>query len=232
MQLCKLQEHHRIELEAFQSSFHKELAIAQMLFYCAEENICVYGPMLKTVAALFCELLQNQKTNQRGRTAGPILRYRQDYWDLERWHAVNLIRKIRKKTSRNMKFLGKQCARLTRLLKYEDGKAKCRDDAKMRDLREELAWRQYQFTDEGKWQVWLKNGTFECASRSLAGRKARAGSDAMRASFMRVEKKLKDPTEPARYIFFEDRFLTNLGFSPLHERKPGTKSIPLYSRTA
>ena len=236
MQCCKsganLDDRHVRELERFRGvTVHEALAIGQALHYCVTENICVPPWLLKGATALICELLPHRKASQRGRTASPIARYRQDYRDFERWHAVKRIRQTRVRTSHNRKFLGKECARLNHLLNHEETKARGRNEAKLRDLREELTWRRYQLADKDKRSVWLRNGPFECASRYLAGREARVGADGMRASFFKVERALKDPREQTRYIFFEDDFLRNFGFCALSERKPGTKSLPLYSRT-
>jgi hypothetical protein len=83
----------------------------------------------------------------------------------------------------------------------------------------------------GKLDAWFDHKTFVCASMLLSGRNARAGADAMKASYRKVKRSLEDPTATTEYHIFEGRFLKSLGLEDIHERKPGTKMMPLYDLT-
>jgi len=76
---------------------------------------------------------------------------------------------------------------------------------------------------------WLR--AYECAAMILVGRNARAGTDAMKASYCRVKRNLDSPTTATRYYLLDERFLRKLGFEGLMDRKPGTKLLPLYDLT-
>jgi hypothetical protein len=236
MHYCKsgdpLEDFHERELENFRSAVqHPELALAQAMRYCADEDICPPPRVIKDAADLICNLLLHQKCNQRGRNAGFIGRYRQDYWDLERWDAVLEVRRIRKRVMTNLKLLRRALQCSERILKAEMKKAKSSNDARLQCLQRDVDYHRRQIFHEEKWIPWFKHGTFECASRYLVGRDARIGAHAMRSSYQRVQRALADPVERTRYSIFEERFLKHFGFPNLLERKSGTKSFPLYSIT-
>lgn len=65
----------------------------------------------------------------------------------------------------------------------------------------------------------------------LTGRNARAGVDAMKASYRKVKKDLTDPEAASKYYVFDDKFLKRLGLEGYHDRKRGTKMLPLYNLT-
>jgi hypothetical protein len=82
-----------------------------------------------------------------------------------------------------------------------------------------------------KFRAWYRHGTFACASMLLSGRNARAGIDAIKASYRKVKRNLEDPVEATKYYLFGDRFLKKLGLEGHMDRKPGTKMLPLYNLT-
>src|SRR6266508_4404277 len=110
MKYCKpagcLDEFHQRTLDELQNvTAHPELAIAAGMDYCAEEEICAPPWLVKATAALLRDLLMREKAHKRGRAAGHIARYRQDLWDVERWDAVEAIRRIKKKVRREMELM-------------------------------------------------------------------------------------------------------------------------------
>lgn len=196
---------HQRELDELKSlTVHRDLAVAAALDYCVEEGITPPRWAVERAATLLRELLLREKAPDRGRAGNRVTRYRNDQWDVERWDAVEAIRRIRDKT------------------KY---------DAKLR--------RQYGETPEDSGTMmhhecmleWLRNGTFECASRYLAGREARVGADAIRASYRRCIRRAGTGSFPDRYYVLDQRFLVKLGIPDLHTRKRGTKLLPLYNLT-
>jgi len=236
MRYCRtggpLEAFHERELARFRRAVeHPELAIAQALRYCADEHICAPDWVVEGAADLVGKLLRHQKCNQRGRNAGLIGRYRQNYWDFERYDAVVETRRNRKRIMDNLKLLRQELRRAQRQLQAELKKTKNEDSEKLQKLRGSISSLKRHLSYEEKWVPWFKDGIFECASRYLAGRDARVGADGMKASYQRVQKALKDPLEGTRYAIFEDRFLKHIGFPGVLYRKPGTKCVPLYNLT-
>jgi hypothetical protein len=82
-----------------------------------------------------------------------------------------------------------------------------------------------------KLDAWCDHETFVRASMLLSGRNARAGIDAMKASYRKVKRNFEDPAAATKYHVFDGRFLKKLGLEDIHERKPGTKMMPLYNLT-
>ena len=183
---------------------HRELAVAAAMDYCAEEGICPPPKIVTEAASLIRDLLVREKAQKRGRTARPIARYRQDLYDVERWDAVEEVRRIKKKAKREVELMrscGKMFRGTSRLQNYE------------------------------RLLTWSRNGTFECASMYLAGRDAKASAATMRASFRRYKRRSANGQTPGRYYLFDERFLVKLGFPRLMDRKPGTKWLPLCNLT-
>src|SRR5205809_162811 len=84
---------------------HRELAIAAGIDYCAEQNICAPPWLVKEASLLICDLLKREKVHKRGRSGGLIARYRQDMWDVERWDAVEEVRRTKKKAHKEMEIM-------------------------------------------------------------------------------------------------------------------------------
>jgi hypothetical protein len=200
-----LDEFHQRELEELRNlTVHKELRVAAAMDYCAEEGICAPPWLAAEAASLIRDLLKREKAQKRGRLARHIARYRQDLCDLERWDAVEAIRRIRKKSKHEVEIMrsyGKTFRGTSRLQNYE------------------------------RLLAWSRNGTFECASMYLTGRDAKASAETIRASYRRCNRRSGTGQTPNRYYLFDERFLLKLGFPRLMDRKPGTKWLPLYNLT-
>lgn len=181
---------------------HKELVVAAALHYCAEAQVIPPKWVLVASSELMCELLKREKAQTRGRAAGHLARYRQDMRNAERANAVNQIRMIRERV---------------------------RNDSKLIDA--DPSW------DPGgqiekrleKMRQWLRHGTFACASMYLYGSYARAGAEAIKASYRRVQRAHKDPLD-TRYWYIDPRFLWQVGIDDRIE-VPGTKFAHLYNLT-
>lgn len=200
-----LQAIHQRELNELKSlTVHRELAVAAALDYCAEEKICPPLWVVVEAAALICDLLKREKAQKRGRTAGRISRYQQDHRDLERWDAVEEIRRIRTSVKRNaaLRRAHGQTPKNSSALRHEERLIK-----------------------------WFRAGTFQCASMYLTGTGARVDTDAMRASYRRCNKRAGVKPFPDRYYRFDNRFLGKLGVPKLGARKPGSKFLFLYDLT-
>lgn len=179
---------------------HSELATAAALHYCAEHHVCPPGWLVDRAAALMCDLLKREKSRNRGRTAGAIARYRQDFWHMERWDAVKAVHRARNKIARNRKIL------------------------RSIEKRKESGYQSIVSWVENM-EAWLRNGTEECAARTLRGRDARAGTHTMMASYKLVQRSLKNPATASRFHVFDESFLVRLGFPGFFETKPGKKWV-------
>jgi hypothetical protein len=196
---------HNRDLEELRKlTVHRELAVVAALDYCAEEGTEAPNWVAKEASMLLCELLLREKAEGPGRAGNRVSRYRQDQWDVERWDAVETVRRIRKKT------------------KY---------DAALRRQYGENADNSRAMLDHERMLGWLRDGTFECAAKYLSGRDARVGADGIKASYLRCMDRAGSGPMPDRYYVFDPRFLAKLGFPNLQDRKPGTKSLPLYNLT-
>jgi len=196
--------HHR-ELEELRNlTVHRDLAVAAALDYCVEEGVAAPQWVVQGAAKLLCELLPREKADGPGRAGNRVSRYRQDQWDLERWDAVETVRRIRKKT------------------KY---------DAALRRQYEETPANSRSMYHQQRMLDWLGDGTFECAAKYLSGRDARVTADGIKAAYNRCIERSGSDSFPDRYYVFDARFLAKLGFPDLNARKPGTKSLPFYNLT-
>jgi hypothetical protein len=110
-------------------------------------------------------------------------------------------------------------------------RSKTEYDAKLRRQYGETPQNSRSMYHQERTLEWLRNGTFECASRYLAGRDARTGADGIRASYRRCIRRSGSGSFPDRYYVLDERFLKKLGIPGLHERRPGTKLLPLYDLT-
>lgn len=181
-------------------TFHRELAVTAVLEHCAEEDVPPPSWAVREAADLLIRLLKSEKPTKRGRTARCIGRYRQDYWDIDRWEAVEAIRRTKKKVRYELKLLRELPAA---------------SHPKHRKSIERM-------------QNWLRHGDFECAAMSLTGRDAKASAQTIRKSHREVKRRAGKGPMPDRYYLFNDRFLQKIGLQGVQDRKRGTKSFPLY----
>lgn len=183
---------------------YPELATAAALDFCAKEGIGAPLWLVKRAAELMCDLLKREKAQRRGRTAGHIARYRQDFWDMERFDAIFGIRRFRSRVQSDLK--------ISRSLGPAFKKSK-----------------RYEYIKRER--AWLRHGTYQCASMYLSGRNSRAGADAIKASYRRVSRNTAGKAALDQYYLFDEAFLRKLGFPGLFDRKPGTKLLPLCNLT-
>jgi hypothetical protein len=80
---------------------HQEIAIARAMDYCATHQIHPPEWLVEAAALLVVDLLKREKSTQRGRTASCLARFRHEFWDMERWDAVQEVRRIRSMAKRN-----------------------------------------------------------------------------------------------------------------------------------
>jgi hypothetical protein len=192
--------HEQVFAELDAVKFHRELAVMAALEHCVAEEVPPPAWAVREATDLLIRSLNGKNPAKRGRTARAISRYKQDYWDLERWDAVEEIRRIKRKVRSELKLL--------------------------RDLPA-ASYSRYRRHYE-KMRNWLRQGDFECAAMYLAGRDAKASPQAIRNSYRNVKRRAGKGTMPDRYYLFDDRFLRKIGLPGIQDRKEGTKTFPLY----
>jgi hypothetical protein len=178
---------------------HNDLAYAAGLRHCVVEGIEPPLWLLQEIDALLTNLLTREKPRKRGRHAGRIARYRQDMRDFSRWCAVDEVRRHRQEYKEKAEEMSKYSA----------------------DQR-----RRYGCID--KIQRWFKYGTFRCAAMSLLGTEAFASPDTVRASYRRVERRMRSPAEAFRYYVFWGDFLHRIGMPWPGSYSTGMKFTPFY----
>jgi hypothetical protein len=201
--LVRIHERNLNDLENMAA--HSELATAAALDYCAEHHVPVPPWLVEAAAKLTRDLLLREKPKKRGRTAGIIARYRQDMIDFDRWNEVLVTRENQPRLKRDV----------TLCRTYLDGNHPSRRD------REKM----HQWLGH----TWLR--AFECATMSLTGTHSRAGVEATRRSYLKVQRAMKGSEAAMRYHQLDVGFLIRLGCKGWFERKRGTKIMPLYDLT-
>lgn len=195
-------EYHLQELDKFRRlSDHKEIATARALDYCARYQICPPEWLVAVANSLLIDLLRREKTTRRGRAGSYLARFRQERWDTERWNAVKEVHRVRASA------------------KSDDEVLKSYPDVAVDDNRRKFFERRKR---------WLKQGTFECASKILAGREANTGTAAIRRSYRKIKNEATRNPEKMVGAWFDDDFLGALGLQKSYELKPGYKNGPYF----
>lgn len=133
---------------------------------------------------LVCDLLKREKSEKRGRSAGGLARYRQDYIDFIRWNEVISLEE-------KQKTLKQQLADFERMpVDHQDF------------YRDELK--------RAKWLGQTRTRIFECVSEMLQGTEASGSPLSIKRSFLAVERNNRHPTEAYRYVLLEQPLLTHL----------------------
>lgn len=199
---------HERELDWLRAmSAHNDIGVAAGIYHCANFEICPPLWLTKAAAKLLIELLKREKSQNRGRTAGRIARYRQDLWDFARWCAVIDIRELRERTKQDLKEWV-ECAAREKLTQDEEE----------------------HFHRLKRTSAWLRHDTFECASMTLRGSDAYAGAVAVKRSYRRVQAAYSAHA-PARYHLMYGDFVFKIGLDWPGSYKPGTKWVPFYELT-
>jgi len=136
-----------------------ELAPAAALHFCATYKADVPGWLIGLAAHGYCKQLNSNHPKKRGRSSGPLERYRQDMIDYIRWDTVRMARGMQKEAPEELSALEEY----SKPSRYIDQRKKL------------LRWYGHD---------WIR--AYECASLYLRGTPAFGGPDAMKASYCRV----------------------------------------------
>ncbi len=181
------------------------IAILAALNYCAKYGLDLPKRFVGAAAQFSNELVKKKKKGKRGRSAGPLDRYRQDMTDFARYDEVCTVRE-------KQKMIPRELERLRHLPNLTAGIAE--DKEKM------LAWVGKSF-----------ERAFQCVSMILAETPAFGGPDAVKASYSRVKKAMMIPEQAYRYHVLDRQFLKSLEIMPFELWGKDRKITPLFDLT-
>ncbi len=182
------------------------VATAAAMHYCAKYQLEPPPWLVRESAKVQCSNLRGDLPQGLGRSSGVTNRFRQDaihYW---RWSVIMEIREKREYLKREIATLQSNKGREANKL-LNDGK---------------------------KMLEWLgtnNDRAFECASLILAETSARGGSNAMKKSFLKVERDMRDPGMALRYHILDDDFLKAAGLYANRSAPSGKKVMPYWDLT-
>jgi hypothetical protein len=195
------------ELECLREMFEAggEAAVPIGMIYCDTHDLDPPPWLLRSATQLLCEAVVGSRRQPRGRAQSPLGRLRQDLIDFLRWSSVLEVRALQTKV------LGE----VERLRLMQSGfKALLADREKM------LEW---------LGSTWGR--AFECAAMMNLGTACFAGPEAMKASYLRVQRNTRTRRDAVRYQVLDFETLGRLGLRNLIERPRGRKMLPLYNLT-
>ena len=207
-----IEEMHEDELHNCERAFNAGLIVAAgaAADYCEQHRLAAPEWVVAAAAKHLAIAWRKDAPKKRGRVSGAIAECRRYKIDFERADEVDGVR-------RKQVELREEVEALIRL-----GEAKDAVSEKKRQL----------LLDEKKKMLdWVGSDlarAFACASMILleAGADASGGSDAVKASYLRVKKATRNPEEAMRYYQFSVRYLRQLGLKTWFDQRQIGK--PLY----
>ena len=183
------------------------IAIPAAVQYCAKSSLTVPEWLVQAAAVHYPELLRSGVPKKRGRSVSLVDRYRQDMKDYARWDEVKTVRRNQIEMREEVDFLR--------------ANPKMASPSRLEDREKML-----------KWVGRSLNRAFECASMLLADDSAFGGPDAIKSSYLTVEKVNRTQSQPLRYHMFDADFLASIGITPVALRQGrARKVVPLYDLT-
>jgi hypothetical protein len=203
-----LEELHETELE-----YHKQMSASGVpiggpaaMYYCARHGLDAPRWLIIESSKMHCAHLRGSVPKERGRSAGIINRYRQDAVDRARWEAVIEVREHRDS------------------LREETNELRALPGRKAREILNES-------TKLLDWAGTNNDDAFESASLLLAETPARGRPDAIRRSYRKLEKNMRNPVTAMRYRILDPQFLQLVGARIAQPAGRGKKIVPLYDLT-
>ena len=203
-----LEELHETELEYLKTMFYSgvPLAVPAAMHYCAKHGLNAPRWLVIESTKMHCTYLCGNAPKKRGRSSGIVNRNRQDAIDFARWDTVVEIREYRK------------------LLQKEVDTLRALAGRRARDVLKEYM----KMLD---WTGTNDLSAFECVSMLQAETYAHCGPDAMKTSYRKAEKGMRDPATAMRYRVLDPDFLRIVGTSIDQSVNQGKKIVPLYDLT-
>jgi hypothetical protein len=200
-----LAQFHEAQLEHRKLMFEMgtPLAVIEAMAYCDEHGLTPPRWAVAESVKIHCAAIRGDRSGRGGRSSGIRDRYKQDMIDYIRWDMVIQIREKRK------------------LLRYEI-KA-------LSNLTGPAALKHRSICKE---QLdWASTDSFKLASRQLARSPAFCASEAMKKSFLKVARNMRNPRTAARYRILDARFLRKVGVVVNPPDPPGKKIADLFAET-
>ena len=194
---------------AQKSNYHggNAVAIPAAIQYCSRSELSVPQWLVQAAAAQYPELLRSDILKKRGRSVNLVDRHRQDMVDYARWDEVKTVREKQIEIREEVDFLR--------------ANTKKAPPHWLEDREKMLKW-------VGK----SLRRAFECASMLLADTSAFGGPDAIKSSYLTVEKVNRTQYQPLRYHMLDAEFLGSIGIAPIAFRRGrARKVVPLYDLT-
>jgi len=193
---------HETELEELKLMFVSgtPLAVTAAMDYSNRHGLSPPPWAVAESVKMLCTLLRGDTTRKRGRSSGIVDRYRQDAIDYVRWEAVVEIRENRKILRDTIQALMKLPGR---------------------------AAREHRIYCE-KLLRWATKDSFKCASMLLFESPAFGGRDAVRISFRKVQRNLRNRATAMRYHILDRKFLRKIGYLDPATPRPGKKIVHLF----
>jgi hypothetical protein len=204
-----LEDFHRRRMEWLEGMLRggNAIAIPAAVQYCSKHGLTVPPWLVTATAVHYAELLRRDVPKKRGRSVSLVDRYRQDMTDYARWDEVKTVREKQIEILDEVNFLR------ANLNKAPSGRL---------EDREKML----------KWVGRSLKQAYECASMRLAETSAFGGPDAIKSSYLAVEKANRTKAEPLRYHMLDEDFLASVGIEPIsHRRFQVRKVVPLYDLT-
>jgi hypothetical protein len=181
------------------------IAIPAALNYCDKHGPDLPKWFIRAAAQFTNELVKKKKKAKRGRSAGPLDRYRQDMTDFARYDEVCTVREKQKEILQELE-------RLRHLPNLTAGI--------IEDKERMLAWVGQSF-----------ERAFQCVSMILAETPAFGGPGAIKASYFRVKEAMLIPEQAYRYHVMDPQFLLSLEILPFELWGKVRKISPLFDLT-
>ena len=155
-----------------------QLAITAAMDCCDRYGLTPPTWVVTESVKLQCALLRGGTPKRRGRSTGTVDRYRQDAIDYARWDAVNEVRENRKMLRDKVNALSKLPGRTAK-----DRRIECE-----------------------KLLQWAEADSFRRASTLLEGSSAFGGPEAVKTSFLKVKRNLRNQSTAMRYHILDADF--------------------------
>jgi hypothetical protein len=203
-----LEELHETELEELKLMFGSgvPLALTAAMAYCVRHGLTPPPWVISESLKVQCAQLRGDTPKKPGRSNGVVERYRQDSIDFARWEWVVEICENRTLLQSKIDELSKIPGRAAR---------------EHRNEYEKLLKRLGKNYDDA----------FACASIQLRGTPAKGKADAVRTSFWKVQRNMRDQATAMRYHILNSEFVRSVGAITDPSDGQGKKVSPLFDLT-
>jgi hypothetical protein len=200
-----LEDFHQRDLDWLEVMFcgGSAIAIPAGVQYCSKHDLHFPRWLAKATASHYAELLRCNVPGKIGRSANLIDRHRQDMNEYTRWDEVTTVREMQIEVRDELN-----------LLKVNPRRAPA---GRIRDREKMHGW-------VGR----SLDRAFECASMLLAETPAFGGPDAIRLSYLKVEKANRDPGQALRYHMLADDFLRSVGIDQMPPRTHRVRKVAAF----